>query len=80
MTNILIGATGSIAAIKIPLLVDFFQKHPYINVKVVVTESAHFFVKDMEINCPVYREQDEWNVCQVLEELREREYVLTYCE
>ncbi|KAL7310830.1 hypothetical protein PS15m_010274 [Mucor circinelloides] len=61
MTNILIGATGSIAAIKIPLLVDFFQKHPYINVKVVVTESAHFFVKDMEINCPVYREQDEWN-------------------
>ncbi|GAN10121.1 phosphopantothenoylcysteine decarboxylase [Mucor ambiguus] len=61
MTNILIGATGSIAAIKVPLLVDFFQKHAHINVKVVVTESAHFFIKDMEIHCPVYREQDEWN-------------------
>lgn len=63
MTNILIGATGSIAAIKVPLLVEFFQKHANIHVKVVVTEAAHFFVKDMEVHCPVYREQDEWNVC-----------------
>ena len=62
MTNILIGATGSIAAIKVPLLVDFFQKHANMNVKVVMTEAAYFFVKDMEIHCPVYREQDEWNV------------------
>ncbi|CAO3620226.1 unnamed protein product [Mucor fragilis] len=61
MTNILIGATGSIAAIKVPLLVEFFQKHANIHVKVVVTEAAHFFVKDMEVHCPVYREQDEWN-------------------
>lgn len=64
MPNILIGATGSIAAIKIPLLVSFFKKDPNIQVKVVLTESAHFFVKDMTIDCPIYREQDEWNVCK----------------
>lgn len=64
MTNILIGATGSIAAIKIPLLVNFFKKDPNVHVKVILTESAHFFVKDMIIDCPVYREQDEWNVCE----------------
>ncbi|KAI8372195.1 flavoprotein [Blakeslea trispora] len=61
MTNILIGATGSIAAIKIPLLVSLFQKHPNVNVRVVLTESAYFFVKDEKINCEVFREQDEWS-------------------
>ncbi|KAI8354090.1 flavoprotein [Choanephora cucurbitarum] len=61
MTNILIGATGSIATIKIPLLVSLFQKHPDVNIKVVLTESAYFFVKDATINCEVFREQDEWS-------------------
>ncbi|KAI8642374.1 flavoprotein [Parasitella parasitica] len=61
MTNILIGATGSIATIKVPLLVDFLKKDPNIHVKVILTESAYFFVKDMTIDCEVYREQDEWN-------------------
>jgi hypothetical protein len=37
-------------------------KVPNINVKVVLTESAYFFVKDEKIDCPIYREQDEWNV------------------
>ncbi|CAO3631820.1 unnamed protein product [Mucor hiemalis] len=61
MTNILVGATGSVAAIKIPLIVSLFKKVPNVNVKVVLTESAHFFVKDQIIDCEVYREQDEWS-------------------
>ncbi|KAI8092149.1 flavoprotein [Gilbertella persicaria] len=61
MTNILIGATGSIATIKIPLLVSLFKKYDNVNVKVVLTESAYFFVKDQVIDCEVFREQDEWN-------------------
>lgn len=61
MTNILVGATGSVAAIKIPLIVSLFKKVPDVNVKVVLTESAYFFVKDEVIDCEVYREQDEWS-------------------
>ncbi|GAA5795036.1 flavoprotein [Helicostylum pulchrum] len=61
MTNILIGATGSVAAVKIPLLVYLFQKVPNVNVKVILTESAYFFVKDATISCEVYREKDEWS-------------------
>ncbi|KAI8973255.1 flavoprotein [Mycotypha africana] len=61
MVNILIGATGSVATIKIPLLVDSLKKHSGVNVKVVLTESAYFFVKNEKIDCEVYREQDEWN-------------------
>lgn len=35
---------------------------PQVNVKVVMTESAYFFVKDEKIDCEVYREKDEWSV------------------
>ncbi|KAG2199456.1 hypothetical protein INT47_011568 [Mucor saturninus] len=61
MTNILIGATGSVAAIKVPLLVSLLKQTPNVNVKVVLTESAYFFIKDEIIDCDVYREKDEWS-------------------
>ncbi|KAI9364140.1 flavoprotein [Pilaira anomala] len=61
MPNILIAGTGSVAAVKIPLLVSLFKKVPNVNVKVILTESAYFFVKDATIDCPVFREKDEWS-------------------
>ncbi|KAI9483530.1 MAG: flavoprotein [Benjaminiella poitrasii] len=61
MTNILIGATGSIATIKVPILVKLLKEYPNVNVKVVLTEAAHYFVKNEKIDCAVYRDQDEWN-------------------
>jgi hypothetical protein len=33
-----------------------------VNVKVVFTEAAYFFVKDVEIDCEVYTDKDEWGV------------------
>ncbi|CAO3700059.1 hypothetical protein CU097_015460 [Rhizopus azygosporus] len=60
MTNILIGATGSVATIKVPLIVNLLKQYPHVNVKVVFTEAAYFFVKDVEIDCEVYTDKDEW--------------------
>lgn len=37
-------------------------KYPHVNVKVVFTEAAYFFVKDVEIDCEVYTDKDEWGV------------------
>ncbi|KAI9254041.1 flavoprotein [Sporodiniella umbellata] len=61
MPNILLCATGSVATIKLPLIVEQLKKNPEINVKVVLTESAHFFVKDKTVDCEIYRDRDEWN-------------------
>ncbi|KAI7903097.1 flavoprotein [Cokeromyces recurvatus] len=61
MTNILIGATGSVATIKVPILVKLLKEYPNINIKVVLTDAAYHFVKDEKIDCNVYRDQDEWN-------------------
>ncbi|CAK8673707.1 unnamed protein product [Clavelina lepadiformis] len=62
MVNILIGCTGSVAAIKLPKLVEKLQDViKDINIKVVVTENAkHFFSAD-EIYAQVYDDAEEWS-------------------
>ncbi|KAG1442567.1 hypothetical protein G6F56_011012 [Rhizopus delemar] len=60
MPNILICSTGSVATIKVPLIVNILKQYPNVNVKVVLTEAAYFFVKDGKIDCEVYTDKDEW--------------------
>ncbi|CAG8823637.1 11528_t:CDS:2, partial [Gigaspora rosea] len=45
--NILIGATGSVASIKIPILVQSLLQYENVEIKVVSTDNAlHFFDKE----------------------------------
>lgn len=65
-TNILVGATGSVATIKVPQLVGELTKGKgKVEVRVVMTESASKFVSDEDILAAgathIYRDQDEWD-------------------
>ncbi|XP_041465360.1 phosphopantothenoylcysteine decarboxylase-like [Lytechinus variegatus] len=66
--HVLIGCTGSVAAIKIPLLIQEILKIGQVEVKVVVTEHALKFF-DMAVLPPdvqLYRDQDEWEVWKAI--------------
>ncbi|KGG50232.1 phosphopantothenoylcysteine decarboxylase [Mitosporidium daphniae] len=56
--NLLLGLTGSVAAIKLPLLLSSIEE----SLPVVLTSTAEKFIKDVDINAPVYRDEDEWIV------------------
>ncbi|SAL99925.1 hypothetical protein [Absidia glauca] len=58
--NILLGATGSVASIKLPQIVDELNKIPGANVKVVPTAAAYFFFKDATVNARVHLDEEEW--------------------
>ncbi|KAK7009357.1 phosphopantothenoylcysteine decarboxylase [Biomphalaria glabrata] len=59
--HILIGCTGSVASIKIPMLIESLQQlNPKPEIKVVSTQHAlHFFRKE-EQNVIIYTDSDEW--------------------
>nr|XP_029731500.1 phosphopantothenoylcysteine decarboxylase [Aedes albopictus] len=62
--NILIGCTGSVATIKLPLLIQRLRdSNPNLNIKIIVTEHAqHFFAtSDIPANVAIYRDADEWS-------------------
>lgn len=63
MKNIIIGVTGSVAAIKTLDLVKLLL--PFANIRIVVTHSADYFLKSQlsalhELNITLYRDEDEW--------------------
>ncbi|KAI9293996.1 CNPV141 HAL3-like domain protein [Neoconidiobolus thromboides FSU 785] len=75
MQNLLIGVTGSVASIKLPLLVEELVKKNKYNIKIVTTESAKHFYKDYiqkntdglyltvgnsEIEINIYDDKYEW--------------------
>ncbi|ORZ18640.1 flavo protein [Absidia repens] len=60
--NILLGATGSVASIKLPQIVDELNKKPGFNVKVVPTSAAYFFFKDANVNARVHLDEEEWSL------------------
>ncbi|XP_058129862.1 phosphopantothenoylcysteine decarboxylase [Anopheles ziemanni] len=66
--NILIGCTGSVATIKLPLLVERLLQLPNfdVDVRVIVTEHAqHFFSRDdLPHGILLYTDQDEWTSWQ----------------
>lgn len=61
MKNLLILVTGSVAAIKLKLLINEFKSN--FNLKVAITNSAINFIKDLDIDeaIPIYKDSDEWN-------------------
>jgi len=63
--HILVGATGSVASIKIPLLVKLFLQDENVEVKVVPTVAAsHFFESEnvLSSGVEVFTDTDEWKM------------------
>lgn len=63
--HILIGCTGSVATIKVPLIIDkLFQIYGAnkVSVQLIVTKSAGHFLKGLKINnnVKIWRDEDEW--------------------
>ncbi|KAH3681039.1 hypothetical protein WICMUC_000020 [Wickerhamomyces mucosus] len=63
--HILIGATGSIATIKVPLIIDKLYKifgQSKVSIQLVVTKSAEIFLKGLKISTQVkiWRDDEEW--------------------
>ncbi|XP_027553735.1 phosphopantothenoylcysteine decarboxylase isoform X2 [Neopelma chrysocephalum] len=58
--HVLVGVTGSVAALKLPLLVVELLKIPGLEVKVVTTERAKHFYNAQEIPVTLYGDEDEW--------------------
>ncbi|XP_069480625.1 phosphopantothenoylcysteine decarboxylase isoform X2 [Ambystoma mexicanum] len=61
--RVLLGVTGSVAALKLPLLISGLQAFPGVEVRVVTTEHAKHFYSLQDILVPVYSDSDEWDVC-----------------
>lgn len=68
MVNILIGCTGSVASMKLPVLInsllnDFSKENKTVKVRVIVTEHAkHFFNQaDIPTDIDIFTDQDEWS-------------------
>jgi hypothetical protein len=65
--HVLVGATGSIASVKIPLIVKSLLAHEEVEVQVIVTKTAkHFFDVDKlrtELGVRVWEDEDDWKVC-----------------
>ncbi|XP_063983337.1 phosphopantothenoylcysteine decarboxylase [Diachasmimorpha longicaudata] len=63
--KVLLGCTGSVATIKLPLLCQKLRDHN-IDVKIVVTERAKHFLKDAEFpqDIPVLSDTVEWAAWQ----------------
>ncbi|KAM6308903.1 phosphopantothenoylcysteine decarboxylase [Aegotheles albertisi] len=61
-SHLLVGVTGSVAALKLPLLVSELLKIPGLEVKVVTTERAKHFYNAQEIPVTLYSDEDEWQL------------------
>lgn len=60
--HVLVGVTGSVAALKLPLLVAELLKIPALEVKVVTTERAKHFYNAQEIPVALYGDEEEWQL------------------
>lgn len=63
--HLLIGATGSVATIKVPLIIDKLFKiytPEKVSIQLIVTKPAEHFLKGLKISTHVkiWREEDEW--------------------
>ncbi|XP_061773104.1 phosphopantothenoylcysteine decarboxylase isoform X1 [Nerophis ophidion] len=59
---VLVGVTGSVAALKLPLLVSELLLLPGVDVRVVTTEHAQHFYNPEEVSVKVYSDKDEWEM------------------
>lgn len=67
--KILVGCTGSVASIKIPLLVQELQKlDDTVEIKIVATDHAlHFFDRDT-LSVPVLTDKNEWEMWKTIQD------------
>uniref|UniRef100_A0A8C0AS18 Phosphopantothenoylcysteine decarboxylase n=1 Tax=Buteo japonicus TaxID=224669 RepID=A0A8C0AS18_9AVES len=63
--RVLVGVTGSVAALKLPLLIAELLKITGVEVKVVTTERAKHFYNAQEIPVTLYSDEDEWQTCVI---------------
>jgi phosphopantothenoylcysteine decarboxylase len=59
MANVLLGATGSVAAVRVPALFDALTAAGHA-VQVVATDAAAYFFDPTAVGGPVIRDADEW--------------------
>jgi hypothetical protein len=64
--HVLVGATGSVASVKIPLIVKSLLAHEEVEVQVIVTKTAKHFVDvdklKAETGVKVWEDEDDWKV------------------
>ncbi|XP_053451992.1 phosphopantothenoylcysteine decarboxylase isoform X2 [Nycticebus coucang] len=60
--HILVGVTGSVAALKLPLLVSRLLDIPGLEVAVVTTERAKHFYSPQDVPVTLYSDADEWEM------------------
>jgi len=64
--HVLLGATGSVASVKIPLIVKSLLAHEGVEVQVIVTKTAKHFVNveklKAETGVKVWEDEDDWKV------------------
>ena len=62
--HVLVGATGSVASVKIPLIVKSLLAHENVEVQIITTKTAkHFFDVDKlrgELRVKVWEDEDDW--------------------
>ncbi|XP_043349336.1 phosphopantothenoylcysteine decarboxylase isoform X5 [Dermochelys coriacea] len=63
--NVLVGVTGSVAALKLPILISELLEIPGLKVRVVTTERAKHFYNPQEIPVTLYSDTDEWQTCVI---------------
>lgn len=72
--HLLLAASGSVATIKLPLIISWFEKHKDLSIRVIVTKSATNFLAGQSPEQPtvaslaslpnvdgVYLDEDEWS-------------------
>uniref|UniRef100_A0A8C5EPY8 Phosphopantothenoylcysteine decarboxylase n=1 Tax=Gouania willdenowi TaxID=441366 RepID=A0A8C5EPY8_GOUWI len=59
---VLVGVTGSVAALKLPQLVSQLLQLPQVDVRVVTTEHAQHFYDPSEVSVKIYSDNDEWEL------------------
>ncbi|XP_015256162.1 PREDICTED: phosphopantothenoylcysteine decarboxylase [Cyprinodon variegatus] len=59
---VLVGVTGSVAALKLPVLVSELLQLPGVKVRVVTTEHAKHFYNPSDVSVKIYTDKDEWEL------------------
>lgn len=72
-THLLLAASGSVATIKLPLIVQALSRHPSLSIRILLTSSASRFLAGQSVEQPtvsslrhlpnvdaVYMDEDEW--------------------
>ncbi|XP_078285883.1 phosphopantothenoylcysteine decarboxylase [Rhinoraja longicauda] len=62
MRRVLVAASGSVAALRLPAIVAALQQLPEVEVKVVTTDHAKHFYDPGDIAAEIYSDTDEWEM------------------